>query len=101
MALASRQVRDAGLRFGFGGLARAGDDALPVPPDMVYAQYARLGASTAWLARSFFAGGQPLDIAAEIATLRARLAFWTAQPDADLAAMRDRLAARVRDVARA
>jgi hypothetical protein len=103
MALAARQVRDAGVRFGFGGLARVGDDALPVPSDLVYAQYARLGASTAWLARSFFAGGLPggaLDIAAEVAKLRARLAFWAAQPDAALAAMRDQLAQRVRDVGR-
>jgi 2-keto-3-deoxy-L-rhamnonate aldolase RhmA len=97
MELAARRVCAAGLRFGFGGLARIGDDTLPVPPDLVYAQYARLGGSTAWLARSFFAGGA-LDVAAEVARLRERLAFWAAQPEEAFAAMRHQLAWRLREL---
>jgi hypothetical protein len=112
MEAAARRVREAGLGFGFGGLARIGDDALPVAPDLVYAQYQRLGADAAWLARSFFAAagaspgaspgagpGAALDLAAEVARLRARLAYWAAQSPAALAEMRERLALRLRALA--
>jgi hypothetical protein len=98
--VAARRVREAGLGFGFGGLARAGDDDLPVAPDLVYAQYPRLGASAAWLARSFFAArATAVDLTTEVVRLRARLAFWAGQPPAVLAEMRDQLALRLRALA--
>jgi hypothetical protein len=50
----AEHVRAAGLRFGFGGVARADDRTLPVAPDLIYSQYPLLGATAAWLARSFF-----------------------------------------------
>ena len=74
METIARRVLDAGLRFGFGGLARPDDSALPVPPDLVYPQYARLGATSAWLARSFFRSGNATsEVPAEVARLRERL----------------------------
>ena len=48
-----RRVIAAGLRFGLGGLGRAGDDTLPIPSDLVYAEHARTGATAALVSRSF------------------------------------------------
>lgn len=89
-------ARTAGLRFGVGGLARAGDDSLPVPSDHVIAQHPRLGSTGALLARSFF--GNPLlpgDLESEIAALRARLAHWAGQSAEELETARQALLSRV------
>jgi hypothetical protein len=84
-AAAAAQVRRAGLRFGFGGVTCPDDADLPVPPDLVLAQYARLGASAAWIARSFLRGGAgAATVAPRLAALRTRLAWWFAQPPAVL-----------------
>jgi hypothetical protein len=86
MVAIARQVRDAGLRFGFGGVGRPGDISLPIPADLVLAQYPRLGGSSAWIARSFFKPGDaPEDLAVEIARLRAALDYWFEQPNSVLA----------------
>lgn len=79
-------VRDAGLIFGFGGVAHPGDASLPVAPDLVYAEYARLGARSAWLSRAFFRHpGATGDLGRATEALRARLAFWRAASPVDLA----------------
>lgn len=97
MEMIARRVREAGLRFGFGGLARPDDSTLPVPPELVYPQYARLGATSAWLARSFFLGRDAmLDVPAEVTRLRERLKFWREQPPGTLALKRTELHAVVR-----
>lgn len=93
MDTVAARVRDAGLRFGFGGLARFDDRTLPVPPDLVYAQYPRLGATSAWLARSFFAGLEPGGIGPPVQALRRRMSYWAAQSAATLANRREQLAA--------
>lgn len=87
----SRITRDAGLRFGFGGLGRVLDDSLPVPSDLVYAQYPRLGATAAWLARSFYTGIGPHQIPVAVRQLRHRLAWWYAQSPAALQAQYEAL----------
>lgn len=87
------RVRDAGLRFGFGGLARFDDSTLPVPPDLVYAQYPRLNATSAWLARSFFAGLPSSAIGAAVQGLRRRISYWAGQPVAAWTDQREKLAA--------
>jgi hypothetical protein len=86
------RVHESGILFGFGGVARAADRTLPVPSDLVLAQHPRLRSSGAWLARSFF-GPEPcaIDIAAEVAALRARIAFWQAQPARTLEQQRDEM----------
>jgi len=89
-------VRGAGLRFGFGGLARVDDVSLPVHPDLVIAQYSRLGASSAWLARSFFRGITAREVGPAVHALRERLRYWAAQPPSVLISQRDRLAAAIR-----
>jgi hypothetical protein len=97
MASIAQQVLARGCAFGFGGLARAGDQALPVPSELVIAQHARLRSTSAWLSRSFF-GATPgsLDLHHEVARLRERLVFWAAQPPAVLTAERDRLRRHLR-----
>lgn len=69
------------VRLGVGGLARALDQALPIASDLVYAQHARLGATGALLARSFFVPGMSRQgFAIEIAKLRERLRYWFEAP---------------------
>ena len=72
-------VRGAGKRLSVGGLGRWDDPDLPTPPDLIYAQYPRLDAAGAWLARSFYAAGDPFDWPAAVQTLRRRLDHWAAQ----------------------
>lgn len=69
----ARQVHVAGKPLGLSGIGRALDNAPPVPSDLVYAQYPRLGASAALLARSFFVGGTGA-VADRVRDCRARLA---------------------------
>ena len=101
MTMVSEAVRSRGLRFGFGGLARAGDHALPIPSDLVLAQHARLGSTSAWLSRSFF-GSAPsaIDFDLEMARLRERLSFWAGQPPVELLSQRDALRRRLRSLDR-
>jgi hypothetical protein len=99
MTAIARQVLDRGRAFGFGGLARVDDASLPVPADLVIAQHARLGSTSAWLARSFF-GANPdcLDVGGEVTRLRDRFAFWSQQPRDALDSARDRLRRHLRGV---
>jgi hypothetical protein len=92
----SRHVRDAGLRFGFGGIAQAFEDTLPVPSELVYPQYARLGATAAWLARSFYAGLNPRQIPTAVRQVRDRIAWWSNQPQPVLETQCAKLAAAIR-----
>ncbi len=92
------RVRDAGLRFGFGGVARFDDQTLPVPPDLVYAQYPRLHATSAWLARSFFAGLELSEMGAAVQALRQRMRFWASQSATILASRRQELAAALQEL---
>jgi hypothetical protein len=96
----ARHVRGAGLPFGGGGLADPADDALPVPPSLVCAQYPRLGATRAFVARRFTAAGlQPGDLKQGVLRCRAELARWQARSPEELEVARDRLAAAAEGVA--
>ncbi len=77
MTRLSEKVRSRGVRFGFGTLGKVGDTGLPTPPDLVYAQYPRLGATTGRLFR-FFQGPAPreVDYTLEVRLLRERLTYW-------------------------
>jgi hypothetical protein len=78
-------VLGAGIRFGVGGVGRVviGDDKLPIPSDLIYAQYPRLGATAALISRAFF-GGDPstVDLTAEVKKSRERLDWWNKQSTA-------------------
>lgn len=79
-----------GLRVGVGGVGRAGDSALPIPSDVIYAQYPRLRASGALIARSFFRGLPPAPnaLAEAVAAVRERFAYWYSCDDGELQAAR-------------
>jgi hypothetical protein len=92
-------TRRAGLAFSIGGVSRP-DDALPVPPDLVLAQYPRLHATGAWLSRSFVRSlPEDMDFAAALAPIRRRLTEWSRAPVEELERARDELAARARMLA--
>lgn len=86
-------VRGAGLRFGLGGIGRAGDAELPVPTELVYAEYARTGATAALLSRSFFNKGGA-GFSAEVVRTRRALESWRRRSPADLEAAHAELGRR-------
>ncbi|MBZ5676855.1 MAG: aldolase [Acidobacteriia bacterium] len=82
--LASEVLRK-GLPLSIGGVGRVGDTAQPIPTDLVYAQYPRLRATGAWLARSFANTALPPgDFQSSILALRNRLSEWASSPAEDL-----------------
>jgi hypothetical protein len=81
--------------FAVGGIGRALDVTLPVPSELVYAQYPRLGATGALLSRVYFNGLQKAQLAQEISKTRERLNYWSRQPARHLLAAREELQARV------
>jgi hypothetical protein len=93
MTDAAACVRAAGRPFGFGGIGRAGDTTLPVAADLIYAEYARLGARRALLARSF--AFNALTAAADVHQALGRLAYWRRAPMAALDAAHAELESRV------
>lgn len=94
MVRLSEAVRGAGLRFGVGGIGRAMDNDQPIPSDLIYAQYPRLGAASALIARSFFAPSGQIQMASDLRRARDRLTWWAAQPAEALEAARQQLLAR-------
>jgi len=87
------EVRRKGIPLAVGGVGRVGDTAMPVPTDLVYAQYPRLGATGAWLGRSFTnATSSPCDFTASVLACRHRLNEWAAAPMEDLERARVELA---------
>jgi 2-keto-3-deoxy-L-rhamnonate aldolase RhmA len=95
IARVSRSVREAGLPFGIGGIGRVDDTTLPIAPDLIYAQYPRLGATAALISRAFIrAGGERGRLREDIAESRVRLARWDAAgPRAQQRALRELRAA--------
>jgi hypothetical protein len=82
LLLENRTVLGAGLRFGVGGIGRSMNNDQVIPGDLIYAQYPRLGATAALIARSFFTakeGQPPVDVTDEIRRARDRLAWWGRQ----------------------
>lgn len=70
----SRQIKEAGIRFGFGGIARIGAGA--VPAEDVLVEHVRLGSELVIISRSFATpDGRhgPFDFAAELSKIRAHL----------------------------
>jgi hypothetical protein len=87
------EVLRKGLPLAIGGVGRVGDTAMPIPTDLVYAQYPRLGATGAWVARSFTDTElSPDEFQAAILALRKRLNHWAAAPMEDLERARGELA---------
>ncbi len=85
IATLSKTVRQAGISFGFGGIGRVSDHRLPIPSDLVYAQYPRLQADRALVSRTFT---QPdyrrLDLKKEVSAFRKRMDEWYECPEKEL-----------------
>ena len=77
--------------FAVGGIGRALDTSLPVPSELVYAQYPRLGAGGALLSRVFFKDLPHAQFAHEIRMARERLNYWSQQAHGTLLAARAEL----------
>lgn len=87
-------ILGAGHLLAVGG-GRAGDDRLPIPSDLVLAQYPRLGAGGALVSRAFLAGQDAPDLVRDIPRLRQRLDEYAGCSAAWLAARRRELARHV------
>lgn len=77
-------VRRSGIPFGFGGVARFNDSKLPISSDLIYAEYARLGATRALVSRAFTShnvGDNGLDLAEEVKICRERIDYWSEQEE--------------------
>ncbi|KAB2970742.1 hypothetical protein [Zoogloea sp.] len=91
----AERILAAGHVLAIGGVGRARDDRLPIPSDLVLAQYPRLGAGGALVSRAFFAGQEVPELAREIPALRQRLDEYAGCSAAWLAARRRELARHV------
>ena len=80
-----------GFPYAVGGIGRAMDTLLPIPSDLVYAQYPRLGATGALLSRAFHQDLPEGEFAGEVVSARQRLNHWACQPPAGLRAAREAL----------
>jgi len=98
MDAVAEAVHRAGLPLAVGGVAQPGAAGLPVDPDLVLAQYPRLGATGAWISRSFLAALPPGDQAMRdaVASLRKRLGDWSRCPPDELERAREALALALR-----
>jgi citrate lyase beta subunit len=91
MIAVARTVSACGVRFGFGGLGRCDDQSLPLPSPLLYPQYARLGASSAIMARSFH-GPSPCDLREPLSKARRVLAAWAMASPESLEQARQQMA---------
>jgi hypothetical protein len=98
VSLAASRVLGAGLRFGLGGIGRVDDETLPIPSDLIYAEYARTGANAALLSRSF-TGGLAGDLTLEVARVHERIAAWRGRDPLALAEAHAQLARRAGELA--
>jgi len=75
-------------------VARASDGTMPIPSELVYAQYPRLGATGALLTRSFTSDLTSGQLAPALLALRGALSSWAARDSDALEAAREELARR-------
>jgi hypothetical protein len=95
----SQRVLATSRRLAIGRLARAGDDSLPVPADLVCALTASLGATGSFLSQYFARGidaADPQAMTVQVAALRRRLAHWLQATPRQVAEAVEALAEAVR-----
>ncbi len=85
MDFISEVVIESGIPFGFGGIGRVGDERLPMPPDLIYAQYPRLRADRALVSRVFLTPDYTkLNLKYEFDMFRHRMDEWYNSSDYEL-----------------
>ncbi|GJL60844.1 MAG: hypothetical protein NPIRA03_37010 [Nitrospirales bacterium] len=93
MEKVSTCVHEAGINFGFGGIARVNDETLPISSDLIYAQYPRLNADRALVSRIFLSPDYRLfSLTEEVAKFRQMMTKWSKQSCQDLYDAKDILA---------
>ena len=97
-ALLAEQAARAGMRLSAGGVTSPSHEGLPVPPDLVLAQYPRLGITGAWLSRSFTALCDGRSLAEGVTAIRRRLDDWARASSSELEQARRDLAGSLRGV---
>jgi 2-keto-3-deoxy-L-rhamnonate aldolase RhmA len=100
LEVAAHAFTSAGIRLGVGGVGRPAASGLPIRPDLIYAQYPRLGATAALLARSFLDGLAPgqCALADAVSAVRRQLLAWYREGADAIDHARRELAALVREV---
>jgi HpcH/HpaI aldolase/citrate lyase family len=92
-------VENAGLPFGFGGIARLSRRDLPVTPERVLAEQVRLRAGVGWLGRTFRGEMErrrrPGELADEVGLIRQAIEKWQSAPEAAFRQNRQALIAEV------
>jgi len=92
---AAKEVVRRDLPLSMGGVARPDDAHAPMPVELVYAQYPRLHATGAWIARSFLRQATTHSfLADDVQRLRQRLSWWAGQSAEDLERARAELLLR-------
>ncbi len=95
----ARSVREAGIPFGFGGVARVSDALLPVPSTMVLAQFPYFGADRALVSRAFLgAAPDEIDFEREIRRVRRTLSDWAGRSADELQVQHQAFLDRVKEV---
>ena len=73
------RLRQRAIPFGIGGVTDPNQTGLPVSPDLLLGEQARLGSSIFWLGRTFSRGGAAREqMDAAIRRIRSRLQLWRA-----------------------
>lgn len=92
MTTLSDIVHNADIPFGFGSVGQVKDARLPIPSDLIYAQYARLRADRALVSRVFTSPDYTqLDLTREVAAFQDRMDEWKECTQQDWIEARDRL----------
>jgi hypothetical protein len=82
---ASALLRERGLPFGFGGIARLSEHRLPVDPEVILAEQVRMGATIGWLGRTFRGKMEttrrPGELEYEIGLINQAVDRWRAAPE--------------------
>ncbi len=75
--LLAQIMSETTIPFGFAGIGRINDARLPIPSDLIYAQYPRLGATRALVSRVFYSPDfHSLDLTSEVRAARTALNRW-------------------------
>ncbi len=99
MDMIAAQVHKAGLPLSVGGIAPSQSMDLPIPADLVLAQYPRLNATGAWISRSMIKSlknGNEIGVA--VRDLRNRLTYWSHKSPTELEAARQELRQRLKEL---
>jgi 2-keto-3-deoxy-L-rhamnonate aldolase RhmA len=101
---AAAVLRDSGMQFGIGGLARIGEGLLP--PEMILGEHVRLGSTGAILSRTFHRQAKSveeiraqMDFAAEVRKLREAHADFLSSSAEALRSNREEVVRLIRDIA--